>query len=77
VTNANAAVAARRPGGAIGAGLAACGEWLRRHAHVVGALQWAIVAAYAFFVIIPALLPLPADDAHWFNDLALHEDGFG
>jgi polyferredoxin len=71
VIDANAAVAARRPGGAVGAGLAACGEWLRRHARVVSVLQWTIVAAYAFFVIVPAFLPLPADDAHWFNNLAL------
>jgi polyferredoxin len=34
-------------------------------------LQWTIVAAYAFFVVVPAFLPLPADDAHWFNNLAL------
>jgi len=74
VTDANAAVAAaavRPPTGARGAKLAAIGEWLRRHARVVQALQWGIVAAYAFFVIVPAFLPLPADDAHWFNSLAL------
>ncbi len=34
-------------------------------------MQWAIVAAYAFFVAVPAFLPLPADDAHWYNSLAL------
>ena len=51
--------------------LAAAGEWLRRHARVVGAVQWAIVAAYAFFVVVPAFLPLPADDARWYNSLAV------
>ncbi len=71
MTDANPAVAHRRPVGAIGATLAASGEWLRRHSRVVAALQWAIVLAYAFFVIVPAFLPLPADDAHWFNNLAL------
>ena len=34
-------------------------------------MQWSIVAAYAFFVVVPAFLPLPADDARWFNSLAL------
>jgi polyferredoxin len=71
VIDADAAVAASGSGSATAARLAASGEWLRRHARVVQAVQWTIVAAYAFFVIIPALLPLPADDAHWFNDLAL------
>ncbi|MET0917332.1 MAG: hypothetical protein ABWY07_02760, partial [Burkholderiales bacterium] len=51
--------------------LAATGESLRRHARVVGAVQWSIVAAYAFFVVVPAFLPLPADDARWYNSLAL------
>ena len=69
--DANAAVAAPRPERAIAARLGAAGEWLRRHARVVQALQWTIVAAYSFFVIVPAFLPLPADDAHWFNNLAL------
>ena len=51
--------------------LAAFGEWLRTHARVVAAVQWVIVVAYAFLVAIPAFLPLPADDAHWFNSLAV------
>ena len=59
--------ATRRPG----ARLAAFGEWLRRYSRVVGAMQWGIVGAYAFFVAVPAFLPLPADDARWFNSLAV------
>ena len=55
----------------MGAALAASGEWLRRRARVVAALQWTIVVIYAFFVVVPAFVPLPADDAHWFNHLAL------
>ena len=34
-------------------------------------MQWGIVGAYAFFVAVPAFLPLPADDARWFNNLAV------
>ena len=72
VIDANAAVALRRPTAAAGVRLlAASGEWLRRHARIVGAMQWAIVAAYAFFVVVPAFLPLPADDARWYNSLAV------
>lgn len=69
--DADAAVAASGSGSATAARLAASGEWLRRHARVVQAVQWTIVAAYAFFVIVPAFLPLPADDLHWFSNLAL------
>lgn len=60
-----------RPPGTVAAALAALGEWLRLHARLIGAMQWSIVAAYAFFVAVPAFLPLPADDAHWYNSLAL------
>jgi polyferredoxin len=72
VIEANAPVAPGPPTATPGAHLlAASGEWLRRHARIVGAVQWAIVAAYAFFVIVPAFLPLPADDARWYNSLAV------
>ena len=69
--DARAVVAPGRPGSAISARLAAFGEWLRRHSRAVAALQWTIVAAYAFFVVAPVFLPLPEDDAHWFDNLAL------
>ncbi len=71
MNDAAAAVAAGRPAGAGTSKLAAIGEGLRRHAGVVQAMQWLIVAAYAFFVIVPAFLPLPSDEAHWFDNLAL------
>ena len=70
MSDAQAGVVLSRPGGTA-AGLAALGEWVRTHARLIGAMQWAIVAAYAFFVVVPAFLPLPADDAHWYNSLAL------
>jgi polyferredoxin len=66
-----AAVGLNQRTGAFGGGLAALGEWLRLHARLIGAMQWCIVATYAFFVAVPAFLPLPADDAHWYNSLAL------
>ena len=67
-----AAVATLQPATrAPAARLAAFGEWLRRYSRVIGALQWGIVGAYAFFVAVPAFLPLPADDARWFNNLAV------
>ena len=69
--DAPAATAFEPPAGATPARLAAFGEWLRRHAPVISAVQWAIVAAYVFFVAVPAFLPLPADDAHWYNSLAV------
>ncbi|HTS23847.1 MAG TPA: 4Fe-4S binding protein [Casimicrobiaceae bacterium] len=53
------------------ASLAALGEMLRSHARTVRLVQWIVVAAYLFFVIVPALLPLPSDDAHWYNNLAV------
>jgi len=72
VTDANAPVApgplTAPPGAQL---LAAAGEWLRRHSRVISALQWGIVGAYAFFVVVPAFLPLPPDDARWYNNLAV------
>jgi polyferredoxin len=34
-------------------------------------MQWTIVAAYALLVVVPAFLPLPPDDARWFNNLTV------
>jgi polyferredoxin len=69
--DAQASIAFDRPPTVVAARLAALGEGLRRHARLVRALQWSTVAAYAFLVAIPAFLPLPTDDAHWYNSLAL------
>jgi polyferredoxin len=71
VIDAPAAVTLRRPPDAVAALLAALGEWLRQHTRLIRAIQWSIVAAYAFFVAVPAFLPLPTDDAHWYNSLAV------
>lgn len=51
--------------------LAAYGDWLRDHAGFVRAGQWIVVAAYAFLIIVPALLPLPGDDARALDNLTV------
>lgn len=50
-----------------GTRLAALGEWLRTHSRGIQALQWAVVATYALLVVVPAFLPLPPEDAHWYD----------
>lgn len=47
------------------------GEWLRDHAAAVRSLQWTVVVAYALLVIVPALLPLPPDDARAFDNFTI------
>ena len=54
-----------------GARLAALGDWMQRRPKRIQAIQWCVVAAYAILVVAPAFLPLPADDAHWYNDLVV------
>jgi polyferredoxin len=51
--------------------LAALGEWIRMHARTVQAVQWFVVAAYAVLVVAPAFLPIPPEDAHWYDNLVV------
>ncbi len=51
--------------------LAALGEWMRVHGRTLQAVQWCVVAAYAILVVAPAFLPLPPEDAHWYNNLVV------
>lgn len=51
--------------------LAAVGEWLRKHARLVRALQWAVVLVYAVLLVVPALLPLPDRTAHIWNHITV------
>jgi len=44
-------------------GLARLGDLLRRHRGAIVALQWAVVLAYAFLLVVPAFLGLPPDRA--------------
>ncbi len=51
--------------------LAAFGEWLRGHPRTIQHIQWSVVVAYVFLVVVPAFLPLPPEDAHWYNNLVV------
>ncbi|MGF6512173.1 4Fe-4S binding protein [Paraburkholderia sp. 32] len=60
------AVMASRPGR-----LAAAGQWMQRHGAVIRGIQWVVVAVYVFLIVVPALMPLPDDTAHLWNNLTL------
>lgn len=49
--------------------LASVGEWLAAHQRGVRRAQWAMVAAYVTLLAVPALLPLPGNDALLWNNL--------
>lgn len=51
--------------------LARAGEAMARHKAVIQGIQWTVVAFYLSLVIIPAFQPLPAQDAHVYNNLTL------
>ena len=51
--------------------LAVAGDWLRRRQRMILAVQWIVVAAYAFLVIVPAFLPPPLSAAHIWTNLTL------
>ena len=46
-----------------------CGDFLRRRQAWLCAMQWAVVAIYLVLVVAPALLPLPPEDSHLWNNL--------
>jgi polyferredoxin len=47
------------------------GLWLRQHRGHIALLQWSVVLFYGTLVVLPAVLPLPASDAHLWNNLRL------
>lgn len=47
------------------------GDAMRRHGTAIRRLQWLVVAFYGVLIVVPALLPLPADDAHILDNLTL------
>ncbi len=51
--------------------LAFAGDWLMRRQRAILAVQWVIVAAYAFLVVVPAFLPPPQRSAHIWTNLTL------
>jgi polyferredoxin len=67
-----AAVAAARPhAGRLSAAARATGEWLARHQRLIRHMQWSVVLVYLVLVAVPALLPLPGNAAHLWNNLTL------
>ena len=48
----------------------AAGQALRRARPWILGLQWLVVLSYAALLIIPAWLPLPAEDSHLWNDIS-------
>lgn len=63
--------AAEQPSRNFDAALARLGVWLRDHQNLIRRLQWAVVGAYAFLLVVPAILPLPRGAAHIWNNLTL------
>ncbi len=51
--------------------LFAAGEWLRTHAAVIRTLQWVVVGVYLVLLIVPAMLPLPPDDARALSNITV------
>jgi len=51
--------------------LARVGAWMQRNGATIRAIQWAVVAVYAFLIIVPACIPLPDESAHLWNNLTL------
>lgn len=51
--------------------LARVGLAMRRHQRVIVALQWVVVVFYAALLIVPALMPLPPEDARIADNLRL------
>lgn len=45
------------------------GDAMAKYRSLILATQWTVVAVYAFLVIAPALMPLPAEDEHLWNNL--------
>lgn len=51
--------------------LARLGTALRTHAPLIRGVQWVVVGVYLFLIVVPAFLPLPADEARAFDHLAV------
>ena len=68
---AGGAGATLRAGEVLARACAAYGEWLRRNARLVRALQWLVVFVYAVLIVVPTFLPLPPDSARAFDNLTI------
>lgn len=66
------AATAGRPKRKTGAGwLARLGDAMQRHRRVILGIQWTVVLFYLFLLIVPALMPIPPDQAHIYDNLRL------
>ncbi len=54
-----------------GGRLVSVGDWMQRNAALIRAVQWLVVAVYAFLIVVPVCLPLPDDTAHLWSNLTL------
>lgn len=63
--------AARTPSGGFSSFVARVGDAMQRHRGVIVGIQWAVVAFYWTLLVVPAFMPLPADDAHVYDNLRL------
>ncbi|MBS0321271.1 MAG: 4Fe-4S binding protein [Proteobacteria bacterium] len=51
--------------------LARYGDWLAQHQRAVRAVQWVVVVVYAALLIVPAVMPLPGNDARALDNLTI------
>lgn len=51
--------------------LAAIGTAMVRYRRAIIAMQWVIVVFYAVLLVVPAFMPIPDDDAHFYSNLRL------
>ena len=51
--------------------LAPLGDALMRHARLIRAMQWVVVAVYLLLLVVPVLLPLPDRAAHIWSNVVL------
>lgn len=47
------------------------GDWLRDHQRAIRRVQWTVVGAYLFLIIVPVLVPLPDRAAHIWDNVTL------
>lgn len=51
--------------------LARLGTAMARHRRIILAMQWVVVVFYLVLLVIPAFMPIPAEDAHLYNNFRL------
>lgn len=62
---------AQGPGRLPSALLQKLGNAMQRHRGAILAIQWTVVFFYFLLLIVPAVMPLPAEDAHIYDNLRL------